>query len=161
MDAIGITPLTDAHEAAGEALLAAELGGRLQAQVDGLQDVLALPGFGAWRHDRLLGLATYDAATAELAALAVDGDHRNQGIGGRLLETAVGAMRERGMAAAWLLTTNDNLDALRLYQRHGFRIAEVHPGAVDRARAHKPTIPLVGEYGIPLRDELRLTRELT
>jgi hypothetical protein len=53
-----------------------------------------------------------------------------------------------------LVTTNDNLDALRFYQRRGLRITAVHPGAVDRSRAVKSTIPLVGAYGIPLRDEL-------
>ena len=61
----------------------------------------------------------------------------------------------------WLLTTNDNLDALRLYQRHGFRLVQVHPGAVDLARQAKPSIPEVGAYGIPLRDELILERDLT
>ena len=61
----------------------------------------------------------------------------------------------------WLLTTNDNLDALRLYQRHRFRLVEVRPGAVDLARRAKPSIPAVGAYGIPLRDELILERDLT
>jgi hypothetical protein len=54
------------------------------------------------------------------------------------------------------VTTNDNLDALRLYQRRGLRITGVSPGAVDRARAVKPAIPLVGAYGIELHDELTL-----
>ncbi len=34
----------------------------------------------------------------------------------------------------WVVTTNDNLDALRFYQRRGYRIGEVRLGAVDRAR---------------------------
>ena len=62
--------------------------------------------------------------------------------------------RAAGLRRVWLVTTNDNLDALRFYQRRGLRIAAVHPGAVDRSRAVKPTIPLVDAYGIPLRDEL-------
>ena len=61
-----------------------------------------------------------------------------------------------------MTTTNDNVDALRFYQRRGFRIAEIRPGAVDRSRASvKPSIPLLGEYGIPLRDEIDLSRDLT
>jgi ribosomal protein S18 acetylase RimI-like enzyme len=161
VDGVEIRPLTDADEPAAEALLAAELGGRLQARLDGVQDVLALPGFGAWHDDRLLGLATYDPATRELAALAIDRDHRNRGLGGRLVEAVVDVMRTSGVAAVWLVTTNDNLDALRLYQRHGFRITRVDPGAVDRARsAHKPSIPMIGAYGIPLRDEIILERVL-
>ena len=60
------------------------------------------------------------------------------------------------MRELWLTTTNDNLDALRFYQRRGFRLAEVRAGAMDEYRKRKPTIPEFGEFAIPLRDELRL-----
>jgi len=41
------------------------------------------------------------------------------------------------------------------------RLAALHPGAVDASRATlKPEIPPTGAYGIPLRDELVLTRSL-
>jgi len=56
--------------------------------------------------------------------------------------------------------TNDNVNALRFYQRRGFRLAELRPGAVDQSRRRKPEIPRVGDYGIPLRDEIDLTREV-
>ena len=36
------------------------------------------------------------------------------------------------------------------------RIAALYPGAVDESRTIKPQIPLVGENGIPLHDEIRL-----
>jgi hypothetical protein len=37
----------------------------------------------------------------------------------------------------------------------------VHRGAVDHSRASlKPEIPLVGKYGILLRDELELEKQL-
>jgi hypothetical protein len=49
---------------------------------------------------------------------------------------------------------------LRFYQRRGFRLVEVRPGAMDHYRKRKPTIPEVGEFGIPLRDELRLVRPI-
>jgi GNAT superfamily N-acetyltransferase len=57
----------------------------------------------------------------------------------------------------WLVTTNDNLDAIRFYQRRGFRLCEVRPGAVDAARrALKPGIPEIGNHGIAIRDEIEL-----
>jgi hypothetical protein len=60
-----------------------------------------------------------------------------------------------------VLTTNDNVNALRFYQRRGFRLAALNAGAVDDARATlKPEIPPVGAYGIPLRDELVLDKRL-
>ena len=61
----------------------------------------------------------------------------------------------------WLVTTNDNVDALRFYQRRGLRISGLRIGAVDESRARlKPQIPEIGAYGIPLRDEIELSKEL-
>jgi pimeloyl-ACP methyl ester carboxylesterase len=59
--------------------------------------------------------------------------------------------------AIWVVTTNDNTDALRFYQRVGFRLREARVGAVDEARRTlKPSIPRAGRHGIPLRDEIEL-----
>lgn len=67
--------------------------------------------------------------------------------------------RETGASRLWLVTTNDNLDALRFYQRRRFTISEVRLGAVEGARRSlKPTIPAVGRFGIPIRDEIILER---
>ena len=40
--------------------------------------------------------------------------------------------------------------------REAVRGSETSPGAVDESRTIKPQIPLVGENGIPLHDEIRL-----
>jgi hypothetical protein len=61
-----------------------------------------------------------------------------------------------------VVTTNDNVDALRFYQRRGFSLAALHTGAVDKSRMLlKPEIPKLGEYEIPLRDELELHKDLS
>jgi len=72
-------------------------------------------------------------------------------VGSELHAAAFAAASARGLRRVWLLTTNDNLDALRFYQRRGMRIANVH-----RARALKPSIPTVGEHGIEVHDEIEL-----
>jgi hypothetical protein len=70
------------------------------------------------------------------------------------------AGRRQGCTRLWVFITNDNVDALRFYQRRGFRLARVHRTAVDRSRASvKPEIPPVGAYGIPLRDEIELEKQ--
>jgi len=53
-------------------------------------------------------------------------------------------------------TTNDNLTALRFYQQCGFVLAAIHRNALEQSRKLKPEIPLVGNDGIPLRDEIEL-----
>jgi hypothetical protein len=60
----------------------------------------------------------------------------------------------------WLITSNDNLNALRFYQRRGYRLAAVHRDAIVLARQIKPEIPLVGDFGIPLTDEIELEKLL-
>ena len=93
--------------------------------------------------------------------MTLDCIQKQRGIGSALIARVVTEARERGCRRLWLVTTNDNLDALRFYQRRGFRLEAVDPGAVNRARQLKPSIPLVGEYGILLRDEIQLGMKLT
>ena len=72
-----------------------------------------------------------------------------------------GAARAAGCARLWLVTTNDNLDALGFYQRRGLRLSRSAPGAVDDARRTlKPEIPETGDGDIPIRDELELEMRL-
>ena len=52
------------------------------------------------------------------------------------------------------ITTNDDLDAIRFYQRRGWTITAVHVNALAESRKIKPSIPEIGNYGIPLRDEI-------
>jgi ribosomal protein S18 acetylase RimI-like enzyme len=159
---VAIREFALADEATVERLLDAELGGRDQARLGEMHDVLALPGFCAWLDDRILGVATYalDKYRAELAAIAVSSDHRFVGVGSALIEAVASTVAGQGGRELWLVTTNDNVDALRLYQRRGFRLARLHSGAIDRARQLKPTIPLLGRHDIPVRDELILVRPL-
>ncbi len=67
----------------------------------------------------------------------------------------------RSWPSSWLTTTNDNLEALRLYQRRGFRLVALRPSAMDEAwRTLKPELPMIGAHGIPMRDELDLELDL-
>ena len=65
-----------------------------------------------------------------------------------------------GCTRLWGITTNDNLPALAFYQKRGFRIVAVRPGAIERARVMKPSIPLCGLDSIPIRDEIELEIDL-
>jgi ribosomal protein S18 acetylase RimI-like enzyme len=114
---------------------------------------------------RAVGLVTWlcgrDQRECEIRALAVDPDARGRGVGRALLAAAEEAIQSDGVGRAWLVTTNDNLAALALYQKAGWRLAILRPGAVDQLRqAVKPSIPAFGHNGIPLRDELELEKLL-
>ena len=138
--------------------LVAELWGSEAVAVHGtVFQPAELAGFIAERSGRLTGLLTYHVAGDVLEIVTLNAIERRVGIGTLLIEAAVGKARRCGGREIRLTTTNDNIDALRFYQRRGFRLAELRPGAVDRSRQEKPQIPTVGSYGIPLHDEIDLT----
>jgi ribosomal protein S18 acetylase RimI-like enzyme len=126
-----------------------------------LHDPLELPGFVAWRSGARAGLATFRIDGDECELLTLDCAVENEGAGTRLIEEVKEAALSRGCRSVWLITTNDNTHALRFYQRRGFRIREVRPGAVDRERQTiKPEIPALGNDDIPISDEIELVIDL-
>jgi GNAT superfamily N-acetyltransferase len=110
---------------------------------------------------RLLGVLTYVVDRDQCEVLTLNAGQQWRGVGTALLQLVERLAAEQGCRRLWLITTNDNVDALRFYQRRGFRLAALHRGAVDDCRARlKPEIPTVGGYGILLRDELELDKQL-
>jgi len=118
-----------------------------------------LPGFVAVLWGQNVGLITYHIVDRQGEVVTINSLVERQGIGTALIE----AVRREAVAAEcvrlWLITTNDNLPALRFYQKRGFTRVQVYPNAVERSRQLKPDIPLAGQHGIPIRDEIEL--ELT
>ena len=120
-----------------------------------------LPGFVAeGASAEPLGLVTMHVEGDACEIVTLNSDLPGRGIGAALIRAVRAHARDRGCRRLWLVTTNDNLSALRFYQRQGFQIAAVHRDAVTRARQLKASIPLVGEGGIPLRDEIELELRL-
>jgi ribosomal protein S18 acetylase RimI-like enzyme len=119
-------------------------------------DASLLDAYVAVADFELVGLATFLIAGTACELVTIEAFRRGEGVGSCLLDAVAAHARRRGCARLWLVTTNDNLGALRFYQRRGLRLVAVHPGAVDEARALKPAIPLVGEHGIEIHDELEL-----
>ena len=134
----------------------ARLWGGSQIAVGGrLVEACDLPALIAGER---LGLATYritaDGKSAELITL--NALTKRRGIGTALIEELSARLAAAGVRELRVSMTNDNLDALRFYQRRGFRLLALHRGAIDKARRLKPSIPSTGHYGIPIHDQLKL-----
>jgi ribosomal protein S18 acetylase RimI-like enzyme len=160
-----IRSLQEADREWAEAALAGELGGRMQARRGELVDALEGPVLVAARGDRPIGLVSWvvDGAgdSAEVRVLLVIAEARGEGVGRMLIDAAADALRDAGVRRAWLVTTNDNLAALALYQKAGWRLAALRPGAIaELRRSIKPSIPIAGEHGILIHDELELSKDL-
>jgi GNAT superfamily N-acetyltransferase len=116
-----------------------------------------LPGLAAFDEGgALMGLVTYCLAGDGCEIVTLDSLRPGTGLGSALLAAAIGAARAAGCRRVWLITTNDNLNALRFYQKRGFQLCALYPNALLETRRLKPTLPLLGQQGIPLRDELAL-----
>jgi GNAT superfamily N-acetyltransferase len=137
--------------------LTAELWGAPEVVVhDMMFHPAVLPGFIAERAGRIVGLLTYHVSANALEIVTLNALHRRTGIGTLLIEAAQQEAKHRRCREVTLTTTNDNIDALRFYQRRGFRMSALRPGVIERSRLQKPEIPRTGDYGIPLRDEIDL-----
>ena len=106
--------------------------------------------------DGLAGVVSWQPGPQEWEIVTVNARDAGKGVGTRMLDAVVEMARRAGTKRLWLVTSNDNLDALRFYQRRGWRLAALRPGAVVEARRLKPSIPAQGAYGIPLTDEIEL-----
>ncbi len=118
--------------------------------------VEVLPGFAAWLDGAPAGLATFCIASNECELVSLNTGRERIGIGTALVEAVTHIARTLACRRLWLTTTNDNLNALRFFQKRGFRLVAVYPNALEQSRRLKPEIPLVGLDGIPLRDEIEL-----
>jgi 2-oxo-4-hydroxy-4-carboxy--5-ureidoimidazoline (OHCU) decarboxylase/GNAT superfamily N-acetyltransferase len=152
--ALRVRDLTAADTDWATALLAAHGGGtRMVARLGELVDPLTREGLVAEADATPAGLLTVDEGDRGLEVLTLHAEVPRRGIGSLLLSTAMEVATASAAKRLWLVTTNDNLDAIRFYLHRGMRVAHVHAGAVNADRALKPQIPETNtENGIPLRD---------
>jgi GNAT superfamily N-acetyltransferase len=135
-------------------------GGTTQARRGELVDVRELPALIAERDGDPIGLLCYRRDGERVWELVLlDAVPGHTGVGTALVAALVDHVGPG--SRVWVVTTNDNVDALRFYQRRGFRLDALRAGAVDEARRGlKPLIPPSGRYAIPLRDELELVLDV-
>jgi N-acetylglutamate synthase-like GNAT family acetyltransferase len=113
-----------------------------------------LPGFVALLGDKRIGLVTYRIENKECEIISLNS--LIIGAGSLLVDAAKIEAISFQCKRLWLITTNDNLGALRFYQKIGFVLKAVYPNALEESRKLKPEIPKMGIGGIPLRDEIEL-----
>ena len=121
------------------------------------KDVEAL---AAYHDGRLAGVATWRLEGPVMYLATLNNITEQRGVGMALLDAMLKLGREKGSALLRVIVTNDNLNALGFYQRRGFRIIAVYPGAIDTIRALMPAIPYIGQNRIQMRDEIELEIDL-
>jgi ribosomal protein S18 acetylase RimI-like enzyme len=122
--------------------------------------IAGLGGFVAVEDETWLGLVTFLAEGSLCEIMSLDSLRAGAGIGTALVSAVEKEARGLGCTRLRLVTTNDNTHALRFYQKRGFALVALRPGALAESRRLKPSIPLTGDDGIPIRDELELELRL-
>ena len=115
-----------------------------------------LDGFIALDGDEWTGEITYAFSGSDCEIVSLDSLREGQGIGTKLITAVVEEARTKNCERVFLITTNDNLNALGFYQKRGFQLVKINRGAMIETRKLKPGIPVIGANNIPLRDEIEL-----
>src|SRR5215216_2474769 len=85
-----------------------------------------LEGFVVEDGTEWIGLLTFFIRDQECEVTSLDSLRAGQGIGSTLLAKAREEACARQCKRLFLITTNDNLNALGFYQRRGFEIVNIH-----------------------------------
>lgn len=117
---------------------------------------LHLNGIIAENSEGIAGFLFYELRDTNCEIIVFEVFNKFQGTGTALLDALKTLAKENNCHRLYLMTTNDNLDALRFYQKRGFHICGIYLDSVKLSRKIKPTIGMIGDYGIPVRDEIDL-----
>jgi ribosomal protein S18 acetylase RimI-like enzyme len=133
--------------------LQAEWGSTLVVSRGRLHAADRLDGLIATLQERSVGLLTYVPGRDDCEIVTMNAVVQRRGVGRRLLAEMTSIARQRHWRRLWLITTNDNVPAQRFYEACGWRLKEIHRGAVEEARKLKPQIPMIGRNGTRITDE--------
>lgn len=127
---------------------------------DGIFIPSELKGFIAVKNGKPVGIVTYANVLSTCKIITLNAFEKHIGIGTLLLESVINVSKRDNLREISLFTTNDNVDGLRFYQKRGFIIKKVFIDQIVNARKIKPEISEIGEYGIPIRDDIELSLRL-
>lgn len=151
-----IQPLDETFRALAQNIIDREWGPPGIVTRGRLHDATNLSGFVAIENDTPIGLITFHIENNEWEIISLNSLKEKRGIGSSLVDAVMKEAKTNKYRRVLVITTNDNTNALRFYQKRGFHIRAFYPNALEVSRKLKPSIPLIGIDGIPLRDEIEL-----
>lgn len=148
-----IYPITQDNRAQIDQYICEEWGGPTLVTLGNAYDASTLPGFCVLINEQLEGAILYriEGDSCEIAVLFAKTERR--GIGTALIHRVLEEATELNCKRVWLVTSNDNTNAIRFYQKRGFILKAVHINSFDIIRTFKPNLPAIGIDGIPLAHE--------
>jgi GNAT superfamily N-acetyltransferase len=118
-----------------------------------------LDGILVYEEKKIIGLGLYYIKNYECEIVFMETFVQNKGIGTHLIELIKEIAKKEKCKRMWLITTNENINAIKFYQKRGFYFANVHINSIEESRKINPEIPLE-ENGIKIRDEIEFEIKL-
>ncbi|MBN1407651.1 MAG: GNAT family N-acetyltransferase [Calditrichaceae bacterium] len=122
--------------------------------------IVDLPGFICKQNGKIAGLITYHIVKKDCEIVTLNSDIENEGLGTQLLNKVINVAKRNQCKRVWLVTTNDNVNAIRFYQKRGFDWVGFYRDAMIESRKLKSEIPWYGNDGIPIRHEIEFEHRL-
>ncbi len=123
-------------------------------------DMTKVDGIAVYNNLKIIGLITYIIKNFECEITSIDSLIECQGIGTELINKVIQIAKQQNCKRVKLITTNDNINAIKFYQKHGFDMINLYYNALDISRKLKPEIPLIGQFGILLKHEIEFEYKL-
>jgi N-acetylglutamate synthase-like GNAT family acetyltransferase len=117
-------------------------------------DMTKVDGIVALESGNIIGLLTYIIHENVCEITSLNSLVEGKGIGTSLINKVISIAKECNCNKVIIVTTNDNINAIRFYQKRGFDMARLYHNALDISRKMKPSIPLAGDNGIPSKHEI-------
>ncbi len=117
-------------------------------------DMTQVGGIAVYEDSEIIALLTYTISGNLCEIISLDSLLEGRGIATELIKRIISAAKENQCSKIIVITTNDNINAMRFYQKRGFDMVRLYHNALDISRKLKPEIPLIGENDIPLRHEI-------
>ena len=122
--------------------------------------IVDLPGFICVQNGKIAGLITYHIVKKDCEIVTLNSEFENEGLGTQLINKVINAAKKHQCNRVWLITTNDNVNAIRFYQKRGFDWIGFYRDAMIESRKIKSEIPWYGNDGIPIRHEIEFEHRL-
>ena len=119
-----------------------------------LHRVRELPGYIAREDANQIGMVQYLITGDECEIIVLISTEPHRGVGRALIDRVRQRAMSEGCRRIWLITTNDNREAIHFYSSLGWKQKAIHRGAVRKSRKLKPEIPEFGSDGTPIEDEI-------
>ena len=114
----------------------------------------------ATTEDKISGVLTFNIQNNQAEIVSLESFEEGKGIGIKLLDFALNHFKMLDLERIWLITSNDNCNAMRFYQKRDWIMVNIHLNAIEEARKMKPEIPLIGYDNIPILHEIEFEYNL-